>query len=61
MSGNISRTKATQMEYVSHGYYGNEQKCSEARKAGMKDGRKQTLTVTCASHDKLNISEFFNL
>lgn len=46
------------MEYENHGYYGNEQKCSEARKAGMKDGRKQTLIITCASDDKLNILEF---
>ena len=46
------------MAYESHGYYGNEQKCSEARKAGMKGGRKQILTITCASNDKLNILEF---
>ena len=46
------------MEYESHGYYGSEQKCSEARKAGMKGGMKQILTITCASNGKLNISEF---
>ena len=46
------------MAYENHGYYGNEQKCSEARKAGMKDGRKQNLIITCASDDKLKILEF---
>ena len=58
MLGNISSTQATQMAYENHGYYDNEQMCSEARKAGMKDGRKQNLIITCASDDKLKILEF---